>query len=242
MTELSIASSTDTIKDAIASQIADFANRTAELLERGKEGVLGDSQLPLLKLIQLLGSGATRAASAFVKKNYPWVSPTDVSLGCYAAGGSSSSRKALTPILEQIEGSLEAIAEVSVGLASGENDNSLFFRVLQRLDPYALNELEKYLRWQLSQAKPRTALSKELNTKLEVLSEAWKLCCMQHGVSVLAKEATGVSWKALFISTYFQSQCLSFQAEFGRDTVPALALFLDNRDLLEESGALDLLT
>lgn len=254
MTDTYYADTSEQIRNSIARQMADFANQAVgQFLEDSSEGLAAETEIPLLKLTEIVRSHHTRAASAFLKRRCPWISATDVSLGCSAvpAGEASAGSTAMQDVLLRIElmsSSLEAIASLSVELASvtrKQKEPSLFADVLKHLDPFTLNQLEKYLHWLLGALEGKPEERKQIQAKIDMLDEAWFGCCQQHRMEVLENRGEGeeplLPWKALFIAVYFRSHCLQLSPKSCSSMFPALAMFLDNRDMLQKSGAMDLL-
>lgn len=230
----------DSIQYNIAVQMADHLNQSVEeLLEEGVQKMGKSTQLPLLKLIEVVQSRHLRTMSLFLKRRYPWISSTDVSLGC----SSQSKEEKQSQLQEEIDKrirsvslSLDAVAGLSVTAPRTSEQLSVFEYMVQQLTPYALHQLQKYVEWQKKEAKEGQA---EAEAKLEIIDATWRSLCVTYGVDLSSSKEQN-TWKGLFIATYFRLHCLNLSSKQNLERLPALALFLDNREMLERSGAMDI--
>lgn len=229
------------IHNSIAEQMATYLNEAVDqLLDDGMQAIGSSTQLPLIKLLEVVQSRYTHSASLLLKRRYPWISATDVSLGCCIEPRDMG---AVERQLDRLNLSLDAVAGLCMTAPRTSKGPAVFESVVKALDPYALHQLEKYVQWQNKECGESLG---ETKAKLAAIEARWASLCHDYGVELLEEASKGdslpMSWKSLFVATYFRLHCLSLCYHSNEEQLPALVLFLDNRVMLERCGAMDLVS
>lgn len=230
------------LKESIAEKLAEVANESvSQFFDKG--GCVDQAQIPILSFMKAVRAKSKDRFCQTLELKFPWLSEIDIALASFRVeweGRQHSCERGVflnevKEDFELIESNLLALCHVNMESNPGE-EVPIFVRILRELDPYTLNELEKFLRWQDDPAK---------ESQLHAINDAWRNLCVKHEINLLRNQNPRnepiYSWKAYFIARYIK-RCAQEKGD-ERDaltTLLSLALLYDNRELLVENSLMQL--
>ncbi len=226
------------LKKSIAEKLADVTNGSvSQFFDKG--GCVEGKTLPLLSFLQAVKKPPDKKLKSSLGRRFSWLSDVDLILSDFRISWESKTTAVprvsflseVSEDWEMIQGNLEAIYNVTMEKHPKEQV-PIFVKILQGLDPYSLNLLEKYLR------------SKgDAELQLSAIEDVWRDLCLKHEINILRNQEpeSGVPypWKIYFIARHFK-RCMK---EKGNERNPVqtmlgLSLLFDNQEEINKTSVM----
>jgi hypothetical protein len=230
------------LKECIATKLAQVANESvSQFFDKG--GAFGPAELPLFVFLKAVRGKQQGPLQKVLQKKFPWLSDVDIALAKFRLERDAKAAKVdckvfIPEVVEDfgfIQSNMESILHIPIDHHPHEEE-AVFVRILKKLDPFSLNQLEKFLVW---------SGTEKAEEQLVSVREVWRDLCVKHEINVLRNQDPGngklFSWKLYFIARYFK-RCLK-EKKGQKDTLQtllSLSLLFDNHEELKESRLIHL--